>query len=81
MKKFAVTAVNISEGSDFIPKLIVIMESKWRARNEALRYLNRECNEIRDQSGCEMLIDTIHLHASDNYGKYKIQMNIQEINM
>ena len=81
MKKFAVMAVNIGEGSDFIPKLITIADSKWSARNDALHYLNRECDEIRDQSGCQMIIDTERLHASDTYGMYAIQMNVQEIEL
>ena len=81
MKKFAVMAVNIGEGSDFVPQLITIEESKWSARNEALHYLNRECDEIRDQSGCQMIIDTERLRASDTHGMYAIQMNVQEIEL
>jgi hypothetical protein len=81
MKKFAVTAVNIGEGSDFRPKLIAIVESQFQAIDAALNYLNRECDEIEDQSGSEMLIDDVNLHAADNYGMYGIQMNIQEIDL
>ena len=81
MKKFAVTAVNIGEGSDFRPKLIAIVESRFQAIDAALNYLNRECDEIEDQSGSEMLIDDVNLHAADNYGMYGIQMNIQEIDL
>ena len=81
MKKFAVTTVNIGEGSDFIPKLIAIVESKSQATNAALNYLKCECNEIEDQTGCEMLIDDVHLHAADTYGMCAIQMNIQEIKL
>lgn len=81
MKKFAVTAVNIGEGSDFVPKLIAIVESQFQATDTALNYLNRECDEIEDQTGSEMLIDDVNLHASDNYGMYGIQMNIQEIEL
>jgi hypothetical protein len=81
MKKFAVTAVNIGEGSDFRPKLIAIVESRFQAIDAALNYLNRECDEIEDQSGSEMLIDDVNLHASDNYGMYGIQMNVQEIEL
>lgn len=81
MKKFAVTVVNISEGSNFIPKLIAIVETKLQANNAALNYLKHECDEIEDQTGCEMLIDDVHLHAADTYGMYAIQMNIQEIEL
>ena len=81
MKKFAVTAVNIGEGSDFRPKLIAIVESKSQATNAALNYLERECDEIEDQFGIEMLIDDVNLHAADNYGMYGIQMNVQEIEL
>ena len=81
MKKFAVTAVNIGEGSDFIPKLIAIVESRSQATNAALNYLKCECDEIEDQSGSEMLIDDVNLHASDNYGMYGMQMNVQEIEL
>jgi hypothetical protein len=81
MKKFAVTAVNIGEGSDFIPKLITIVSSKSQATNAALNYLKCECDELEDQTGCEMLIDDVNLHASDTYGMYGMQMNVQEIEL
>jgi hypothetical protein len=81
MKKFAVTAVNIGEGSDFSPKLIAIVETQFGATNAALNYLKRECDEIEDQSGCEMLINDVHFHAADTYGMYGIQMGIQEIEL
>lgn len=79
MKKFAVTMVNISKGSDYIPKLIAIVESKSKATNAALNYLKRECDEVEDQSGLKMLIDEVNLRASDIYGMCAIKMHIQEI--
>ena len=74
-------AVNISERSDFIPQLIALVDSKSQATNIARDYLKHECDEIEDHSGCEMLIDDIHFHASDTYGMCAIQMNVQEIEL
>ena len=51
MTKFAVTAVNISEGSDFQPKLVALVDSLFQAKNAAKNYLDREIAEVEDQSG------------------------------
>lgn len=79
MIKFAVTAVNISEGSDFQPKLVALVDSLFQAKNAAKNYLDREIAEVEDQSGVTMEIDNTGLHAADDAGICAIQMNIQMV--
>jgi hypothetical protein len=81
MTKFAVTAVNIGEGSDFQPKLVALVDSLFQAKNAAKNYLDREIAEVEDQSGIKMEIDNTELHAADDTGMYAIQMNIQMVNI
>jgi hypothetical protein len=81
MTKFAVTAVNIGEGSDFQPKLIALVDSIFQARNAVKNYLDKEIAEVEDQSGIKMEIDNTGLHAADDTGRYAIQMNIQMANI
>jgi hypothetical protein len=81
MTKFAVTTVNIGEGSDFKPKLVALVDSIFQARNAAKNYLDKEIAEVEDQSGIKMEIDHTGLHAADDTGMCAIQMNIQEVNI
>jgi hypothetical protein len=81
MTKFVVTAVNIGKGSDFKPKLVALVDSIFQARNAVKNYLDREIDEVEDQSGIKMEIDHTGLHAADDTGMYAIQMNIQMANI
>lgn len=81
MTKFAVTAVNIGEGSDFKPKLVALVDSIFQARSTVKDYLDKEIAEVEDQSGIKMEIDNTGLHAADNTGMCAIQMNIQMVNV
>lgn len=81
MTKFAVTAVNIGEGSNFKPTLVALVDSIFQARNAAKNHLDREIAEIEDQSGIKMEIDHTGLHAADDIGMCAIQMNIQTVNI
>ena len=81
MMKFAVTAVNIGEGSDFQPKLVALVDSIFQAKNAVKNHLDREIAEVEDQSGIIMEIDNTGLHAADDTGMCAIQMNIQMVNI
>ena len=81
MTKFAVTAVNIGEGSDFKPKFVALVDSIFQARNAVNNYLYKEIIEVENQTGIMMEIDNTGLHAADNTGMYAIQMNIQMVNI
>ena len=81
MTKFAVTAVNIGEGSDFKPKFVALVDSIFQARNAVNNYLYKEIIEVENQTGIMMEIDNTGLHAADNTGMYAIQMNIQMTNI
>ncbi len=81
MTKFAVTAVNIGEGSDFKPKFIALVDSIFQAKNAVKNYLYKEIIEVENQSGILMEIDNTELHAADDTGMYAIQMNIQMVNI
>jgi hypothetical protein len=81
MTKFAVTAVNIGEGSDFKPKFIALVDSIFQAKNAVKNYLYKEIIEVENQSGIMMEIDNTGLHAADDTGMYAIQMNIQMANI
>ena len=81
MTKFAVTAVNIGEGSDFKPKFIALVDSIFQAKNAVNNYLYKEIIEVENQSGIMMEIDNTELHAADDTGMYAIQMNIQMVNI
>ena len=81
MTKFAVTAVNIGEGSDFKPKFIALVDSIFQAKNAVKNYLYKEIIEVENQSGILMEIDNTGLHAADDTGMYAIQMNIQMVNI
>ena len=79
MKKFAVMAVDIGEGSNFKPKLIALSDSISHAKNAALNYLIARCSAFMSQSGTEMSIDDECLRAADEYGIHAIQISIQPI--
>ena len=81
MTKFAVTAVNIGEGSDFKPKFIALVDSIFQAKNAVNNYLYKEIIEVENQLGIMMEIDNTELHAADDTGMYAIQMNIQMVNI
>lgn len=81
MTKFAVTAVNIGEGSDFKPKFIALVDSIFQAKNAVKNYLYKEIIEVENQLGIMMEIDNTELHAADDTGMYAIQMNIQMVNI
>lgn len=81
MTKFAVTAVNIGEGSDFKPKFIALVDSIFQAKNAVKNYLYKEIIEVENQLGIMMEIDNTGLHAADDTGMYAIQMNIQMVNI
>jgi hypothetical protein len=81
MTKFAVTAVNIGEGSNFEPKLVALVDSIFQAKNAVKNYLDKEIAEVEDQSGIKMEIDNTGLHAADDTGICAIQMNIQIVNI
>ena len=81
MTKFAVMFVNISDNSNFEPKLVALSHSYCHAQNAAMNYLQREIEEIKKCSGIEIEIDRTGLHASDEYGQVAMQMSIQEIRL
>lgn len=81
MTKFAVTAVNIGEGSDFKPKFIALVDSIFQAKNAVKNHLYKEIIEVENQLGIMMEIDNTGLHAADDTGMCAIQMNIQMVNI
>lgn len=79
MKQYAVTAVDISIGSNFEPKIIAIVNDKEHARYCAISYMKTFAKKLKDEIDVDIQIDEYTLHADDGFGENGCQLNIQEI--
>ena len=79
MKQYAVTAVDISIGSNFEPKIIAIIASREHARNIAINHLRLFAKNLKEAIDVDIQIDEYKLHADDGFGENGYQLSIQEI--
>lgn len=79
MKQYAVTAVDISIGSNFEPRIIAIVNDREHAHNIAVSCLKTFAKNLKDEIDVDIQIDEYKLHADDGFGENGYQMSIQEI--
>ncbi len=79
MKQYAVTAVDISIGSNFEPKIIAIVNDIEHARYCAICYMKTFAKNLKDEIDVDIQIDEYKLHADDGFGENGCQLSIQEI--
>ena len=79
MKQYAVTAVDISIGSNFEPKIIAIVVNRELARYIAISHLQSFAKNLKDEIDVDIQIDEYKLHADDGFGENGCQLSIQEI--
>ena len=81
MIQYAVTAVDISIGSNFVPKIIAIVPTREHARYLAIRYMTEFAKKLKDEIDVDIQIDEYEMHADDGFGENGCQLNIQKIDI
>lgn len=79
MIQYAVTAVDISVGSNFEPKIVAIVADIMHARNIAITYMKEFAKKLKDEIDVDIQIDEYKLHADDGFGENGCQLSIQGI--
>ena len=79
MIQYAVTAVDISIGSNFEPKIIAIVTDIMHARNIAVAHMKEFAKNLKDEIDVDIQIDEYKLHADDGFGENGCQLSIQGI--
>jgi hypothetical protein len=79
MRQYAVTAVDISIGSSFEPKIIAIVADREYARAIAISYMKTFAKNLKDEIDVDIQIDEYKLHADDGFGENGCQLSIQGI--
>lgn len=80
MKKWCVMKVDISEGSDYMPKFMGMWDSFTEAKSVAISALETFKNEMV-QHDIDITVYPHHLNAYDEFNMYGWQMSIEEIEL